>query len=225
MNANAIRYGAALGVVAGFAWWVYRKTRLRKVSADSTAYIDTATVDGEIFIGAPELKIAAVPLIESYESSPLDFIAVTARKIAATISAWTQPRGESYRPLFDAAEAKNGIPHGLLFRLAYQESRFRDDIINGSTRSAAGAVGIMQIVPRWHPELGESGALDPQRAIPYAGKYLASLRKRFGNWELALAAYNAGPGNVEKYKGIPPFPETQQYVAQITADVPVKGIA
>ena len=50
-------------------------------------------------------------------------------------------------------------------------------------------------------------------------KYLGNLFKQFGDWSLALAAYNAGPGNVTKYGGIPPFPETQQYVTKITQDV------
>jgi len=59
-----------------------------------------------------------------------------------------------------------------------------------------------------------------QTALDDAGvKYLGNLFKQFGDWSLALAAYNAGPGNVTKYGGIPPFPETQQYVAKITQDV------
>lgn len=165
-------------------------------------------------------------------SDVLEEVAVTAKKvgdtavqIAATISSWTHPRGEQFRALFDAAEKQYGIPHGLLFRQGYQESRFREDIISGKVRSKAGAVGIMQIIPSYHPELGEAGALDPRRAIPYAGKILAAWRKQFGSWQLALAAYNAGPGNVKKYKGVPPFDETKNYVAQITADVNVTGAA
>lgn len=128
-------------------------------------------------------------------------------------------KGEKYRPLFDAAERQYGIPSGLLFRQAYQESRFRDDIIRGATRSPAGAVGIMQIIPKWHPEIGEQGALDPAIAIPYAAKILSQWHRQFGSWSLALAAYNAGPGNVSKHAGIPPFPETQRYVNDILRDV------
>lgn len=169
----------------------------------------------------------------------LQEIEVTAAKIETGIipptvlaSRWSYPAGEKYRALFDAVENEFGIPSGLLFRQAYQESRFRDDIITGRVRSSAGAVGIMQIIPKFHPELDpgdaaadERAALDPKRAVAYAGKFLRKLRNQFGSWELALAAYNAGPGNVSKYGGIPPFKETQDYVAQITADVSTRSAA
>jgi soluble lytic murein transglycosylase-like protein len=140
---------------------------------------------------------------------------------AVAVRVFSYAKGEKYRALFDAVESKYRIPHGLLFRLAYQESRFRDDIISGALRSSAGAVGMMQIVPKYHPDIGEAGALDVPRAIDYAGKYLSSLHNQFGSWALALAAYNAGPGNVIKHGGIPPFTETQNYVAQILRDNPV----
>jgi len=134
--------------------------------------------------------------------------------------------GAKYLPLLNATERLYGIPRDLLARQAYQESRFRPDIISGVTRSAAGAVGIMQIIPRWHPSIDpgdaaadELAALNPARAIDYAAKYLSALQRQFGSWSLALAAYNAGPGNVQKYSGIPPFKETRDYVSQILADV------
>ena len=108
-------------------------------------------------------------------------------------------------------------------RLAYQESRFRPDIISGQTVSSAGAVGIMQIVPRWHPEVN---ALDPAAAIAYAGKFLASLYRQFGTWELALQAYNWGPGNLKKYLaqgGTLPV-ETANYSGQILTDINNSGV-
>lgn len=140
-------------------------------------------------------------------------------------------RGEKYLPLLHAAEDRYGIPRDLLVRQAYQESRFRDDIVYGTTRSSAGAVGIMQIVPKWHPEIdpGDAAAdaraaADPARAIDYGAKYLRQLFNRYGTWSLALAAYNAGPDNVDKYgRKVPPFVETQNYVAQIIGDVNAAG--
>lgn len=130
---------------------------------------------------------------------------------------------ERYAPTIRAAEARAGVPEGLLHRLLYQESRFRSDIIEGRTVSSAGALGIAQIVPRWHPGVDP---LNPDAAIEYAADYLASLYRRFGSWRLALAAYNWGQGNQARdlADGIigNEWPEeTRRYVAEITADVDV----
>lgn len=123
-----------------------------------------------------------------------------------------------YRGAIAAAEARYGIPAGLLHRLLYQESRFRTDIITGALRSPAGAVGIAQFLPSTAAELGID-PLDPMQAIEGAARYLRQQFDRFGSWALALAAYNAGPGNVQRYGGIPPFDETKRYVAEILSDV------
>jgi soluble lytic murein transglycosylase-like protein len=130
-------------------------------------------------------------------------------------------RGLAYRAALLATEDRHGMPRYLLARLAWQESRFRPDIIEGRTVSSAGALGIMQLVPKWHPTMPPSACLDPARAIPYAGNYLASLKKQFGTWELALKAYNWGPGNLAKYlAGAKALPiETARYSAEILADV------
>lgn len=141
------------------------------------------------------------------------FAADAAERIA--MSTWSPAkRAELYRPLFAAATTQYRLPPGLLMRIAQQESNF-----DPAARSSAGAVGIMQIVPRWHPEVGEAGALDPARAIPYAAKILAAWHRQYGNWTLALAAYNAGPGAVAKFGGVPPFAETRNYIAKILPDV------
>jgi soluble lytic murein transglycosylase-like protein len=145
----------------------------------------------------------------------LGALAYGSRKIVDLATDW-KLRGEKYLPLLNAAEARHGIPRDLLVRLAYQESRFRDDIITGKTVSPAGALGIMQIVPKWHPN---ALPLNVPAAIDYAGRYLRQLYNRFGTWELALAAYNAGQGNVAKAGNkVPPFKETRDYVAQILGD-------
>lgn len=136
----------------------------------------------------------------------------------STTSDWKNAKNaEKYLPLLRSAEIKYSIPQDLLARLAYQESRFRDDIVSGSTVSSAGAQGLMQLVPKWHPSVNP---LNVSAAIDYAARYLLQLHTQFGDWRLALAAYNAGPGNVTKYGGVPPFTETQNYVTQIMADVP-----
>jgi soluble lytic murein transglycosylase-like protein len=120
---------------------------------------------------------------------------------------------------FGAAEQANGIPTNLLARQGYQESSFLPSVINGGPNSA-GAVGIMQIIPSMHPGVDPT---DPQASINYAGNWMAQLYAEFGSWSLALAAYNAGPGTVTQYGGIPPYPETQAYVSDIIGDLNAAG--
>lgn len=130
------------------------------------------------------------------------------------------PRAEQYRDLIEKAERDNDLPKNLLARLLQQESSFRPDAHNVRTD----AQGIAQIVPRWHPDIKDP--FDPNQAIPYAGRYLRKLHNNFKYWDLTLAAYNWGWGNVNKLiasrgvKGFKHMPtETQNYVAGILADV------
>lgn len=112
------------------------------------------------------------------------------------------------------AEDSNGLPRGLLKKILYSESRFRDDIVSGNTRSSAGAVGIAQFMPSTAEEL-KIDPTDPKQAIPAAGKYLASLKEQTGSWEGAVAAYNWGVGNVKR-KGLEQAPdETKQYMVSV----------
>lgn len=124
---------------------------------------------------------------------------------------------QKFLPLLNATEVQHGIPPDLLARMAYQESHFRSDIIYGDKPSSAGALGIMQIVPRFHPDVNPR---DPIASIKYAGEYLASLYAQFRSWPLAVAAYNAGPGNVVKHGNqVPPFAETRRYVDEVFTDL------
>jgi len=136
-----------------------------------------------------------------------------------TGAGWQPPgRAAPYLAAIAAAEDSNGIPRNLLARLLYQESRFREDIISGATSSPAGALGIAQFMPATAAEFGLN-PLDPYASIAAAGRYLAQLYRRFGNWPEALAAYNWGQGNVSR-KGLAAAPlETRNYVAQITGDI------
>jgi soluble lytic murein transglycosylase-like protein len=130
---------------------------------------------------------------------------------------WPYPRGIEYKLVFDEAELANKIPRGLLPRVAWQESRFKAGVISGQEVSNAGAVGIMQIVPKWHPHVNP---FDPVASINYAASYLSELHKLFGTWELALAAYNWGPGNMMHYVyDHTKWPvETSTYTREILAD-------
>lgn len=137
-------------------------------------------------------------------------------KTSTFLGLWKPPA--KYADAIAVAEAQNGIPRDMLARLLYQESRYREDIITGKTRSPVGAVGIAQFMPATAREMGID-PLDPFQSIQGAGRYLARLYRMFGNWTEALAAYNWGPGNVQR-KGLTNAPtETRNYFVQILADV------
>lgn len=139
---------------------------------------------------------------------------------------WPGEAPEPYKRAITAAELREGLPHNLLARLLWQESRYRPEIIDGTVPSPAGALGIAQIVPRWHPDVNP---LDPFASIDYAARYLRDLRRQTGSWEMALAAYNWGIGNLNKALNtygrgnvLAYAPkETRNYVLDITGDVPV----
>ncbi len=122
--------------------------------------------------------------------------------------------GVPYADLFNQAGAKYGVSPALLSAVAKQESGY-----NPRATSGAGAQGLMQLMPGTARGLGVSNSFDPAQAVDGAARMLRDLTNRFGRTDLALAGYNAGPGAVLKYNGIPPYPETQNYVKNVMAMV------
>lgn len=114
-----------------------------------------------------------------------------------------------YAAAFDAAGARYGVDPRLLAAVAWTESNFDADAV-----SHAGALGLMQIMPGTAAGLGVDPR-DPIQAIDGAARYLREQLDRFGDVRLALAAYNAGPGAVQRHGGIPPYPETISYVDKV----------
>ena len=116
------------------------------------------------------------------------------------------------------ASRLHGLPESLIASVIHTESAFQ-----ANAQSPKGAQGAMQIMPETQQELGLTDPFDPEANVLAGCAYLRRQLDRFGSLELALAAYNAGPANVKKYGGIPPFPETRDYVARVTSRLNTKG--
>ncbi len=112
----------------------------------------------------------------------------------------------AYADMARQAARKNGVPEDLFLRLVNQESRF-----NPKALSHKGAIGLAQLMPGTARQLGVDPH-DPQQNLDGGARYLKMQYRKFGSWRLALAAYNAGPGAVQKHGGVPPFRETRKYV-------------
>lgn len=122
-------------------------------------------------------------------------------------------RGEGYMPLIRPHAQTHAVPAELVRAVMQVESCFDKKAV-----SRVGARGLMQLMPGTAAELGVQNSFDPAQNIAGGVRYLGMMRKRYpSDWRLALAAYNAGPGAVDKYRGIPPFAETQSYVKRVMA--------
>jgi soluble lytic murein transglycosylase-like protein len=124
------------------------------------------------------------------------------------------PAGTPYGAEITAAAQRNGLDPALLAGLIKQESGF-----NPNAGSPAGAQGLCQLMPGTARGLGVTDLHDPVQSIEGGAKYLAQQLKTFhGDVARALAAYNAGPGAVQRYGGVPPYAETQNYVRAVQAN-------
>ncbi|MGG6432457.1 lytic transglycosylase domain-containing protein [Anoxybacillus sp. D401a] len=142
----------------------------------------------------------SLPLMTTEETHAPTYEKVSASGHQNSIQQW-----------IDEAATKYDVDRKLIYAVIRHESNF-----NPEAKSRAGAMGLMQLMPSTARMLGVQDAFDPKQNIEGGTKYLRQLLDRYdGNMALALAAYNAGPGNVDKYGGIPPFRETMSYVKKV----------
>lgn len=142
------------------------------------------------------------------ERGGLDFSRVLAKSVDAQAASPT-----AYDAEISAAATKYGVDPALVRAVIQQESGF-----DPTATSPAGAQGLMQLMPATARGFGVTDPYDPAQSIDAGTRYLAGQLDRFGgDVRLALAAYNAGPGAVQRFGGIPPYAETQRYVQNVIA--------
>jgi soluble lytic murein transglycosylase-like protein len=177
-------------------------------------HIDRHEQAGGAFIlysGEGSMKIA-VAEVAGFEVE--DYVApaksVPAAAGAGTAAAPVQPASLDAKALVDAAARKSDIPQRLLHSVVAAESAYRADAV-----SPKGAIGLMQLMPATAARYG-ADPMDPAQNVEAGTAYLRDLLLQYhGDVALALAAYNAGPGAVDRYHGVPPYAETRSYVGRI----------
>lgn len=180
-------------------------------------YLDHELVKSVTEQAAARAKAAAVSADKDFStvldetSQALSSTNDTASQYPNTVASANIYSTSDLESIFDEAASAYGVSATILKAIAKAESGF-----NPSAVSRAGAVGVMQLMPATAASLGVTNSYDARENIMGGAKYISQLLSKYqGNISLALAAYNAGSGNVEKYGGIPPFTETQNYVQKV----------
>jgi len=155
----------------------------------------------------PRTKASSAPTVAS---TPAPLVIPPSFDVGVTTTFRLPP--SAFDHLIAAASLKYSLDAALIRAVINAESAFDPLAV-----SSAGAMGLMQLMPTLAAELGVTDPFDPRQNIFAGSRYLKQLLDSYdGDISLALASYNAGPGAVERYNGVPPYPETQHYVKTIT---------
>lgn len=188
------------------------------------------TLKAKVRAAAPGLVLWAVVLVLLPTPAPADTVIYYNRDKEGVYHFTNKPTTANYKVymVFREALKNSGKSKSEILEIARKYSRRYgldvrlveavievESAFEPSAVSSAGAEGLMQIMPSTQRDLGVTDPFDPDNNIEAGVRYLRSMINRFGTLELALAAYNAGPQNVIKYNGIPPFAETQDYVKKV----------
>jgi soluble lytic murein transglycosylase-like protein len=219
VSAQAIG-GAAAGVPAGELAAIQRVQQLQQLieSAKQVASGGVISTGGSAspapqgasnnFASALQAATAGTPGVANTAYAP----AVSGA--GATGESGAAGESGQYESLIDQAASRNGVDPAILHGLIQQESGF-----DPSATSSAGAAGLTQLMPGTASSLGVANPMNPAESIEGGARYLGQMMTKFGgNAEDALAAYNAGPGAVQQYGGVPPYSETQSYVSKVLAN-------
>ncbi len=176
----------------------------------TTAGADTISTSSRMALFQNQLSVLDNRAATQYNNSvrlqpPRAVVPVVAPATPSYIGRYNGP----FLAMARSAAQRHGIPEDLFLRLVQQESGW-----NANARSHKGAMGLAQLMPGTARGLGVNPN-DPAQNLEGGARYLKQQYVKFGNWPHALAAYNAGPGAVEKFRGIPPYAETVNYVRVI----------